>query len=266
MPMRWGVKQAMGATGTYEAKRADSSVDSLWLTRQQSMFDSGGLAKLRQATVLVAGVGGLGGAAATYLTTAGVGRLIILHEGVVEYPDLNRQTLMGWEGVGRKRIELAKKSLLRLNPHLIVDTIDARVTETDLDDWLTAVDFVIDARYTVEERFRLNEICVANHLPMMEVAMSGWEFYLFAVFPQQTPCLRCLFQESENWEGKKFPVLGSVSATAGTIAATQVIKYLSGIEDTPQSTLYWHDSLNMQQLTIQVKRNPHCPVCGGVPL
>ena len=236
--------------------------DELWLMRQQSMLGDSGISKLRQASVLVAGVGGLGGATATYLASAGIGRLIILHEGVVEYPDLNRQTLMGWEGVGSKRVELAKKSLLRLNPNLKVETVDARVTDANLDKWLAMSDFVVDARYTVEERFRLNEICVQRQIPMIEVAMFGWEFYMFTVIPHQTPCLRCLFRENENWEGKKFPVLGSVSATAGTMAATQVIKYLSGIDRAPHPTLYWYNSLTMVQRIIQVQRNPRCPVCG----
>lgn len=241
---------------------SDIPVDRLWLKRQESMFSVDGLKKLRHAKVLVAGVGGLGGAVATYLATAGIGKLIILHEGVVDYPDLNRQTLMGWEGIGKKRVDMAKQNLLRLSPYLIVETIDTRVTETDLDDKLTGVDFVVDARYTVEERFRLNEICVTNQVPMLEVAMTGWEFYLFTVFPKQTPCLRCLFQEDTLWEGKKFPVLGSVSAMAGTLAATQVIKYLSGVENSPQSLLYWYDTLHMQQQSIRISRHPECPVCG----
>lgn len=218
--------------------------------------------KLRHSTVLVAGVGGLGGAAATYLAAAGIGRLILLHDGVVEWSDLNRQTLMGWDGVGRSRVQQAKTTLQRLYPTVQLDTIDGKVIDIAMDAWIDQVDMVLDARYDLDERYVLNRLCVEHNVPMIEAAMNGWELYVMAVVPHAGPCLRCLFIDGMPWQGKGFPVLGTVCATAGTLAANETIKHLSGLVSHTVTPLYWFDLLTMQQRTIQVQRLGYCPVCG----
>src|SRR5512137_2770042 len=83
---------------------------------------------LKGSTALIAGVGGLGGAAATYLAVAGVGRLVLAHYGNLTLSNMNRQTLMRHEGIGTSRVDMAKKELIALNPDLEVDILDVRTS------------------------------------------------------------------------------------------------------------------------------------------
>ena len=66
------------------------------------------------------------------------------------------------------------------------------------------------------------------------------------------------------WQGREFPVLGTVCATAGTLAANEVIKHVTGLVSDTSTPLYWFDLLTMKQRTIQIQRLAHCPVCGDV--
>ncbi|MCL6574620.1 ThiF family adenylyltransferase [Kyrpidia sp.] len=241
--------------------------------RQLPLIGENGQQRLKESTVLVAGIGGLGGACALYLAAAGVGHLILLHDGVVQLPDLNRQTLMNWESLGRPRVEEAEKTLRAFDPDLKVTTIQGKVGEVSLDPWLKQADLVIDARYDMEERFKLNELCVRQGVPMMEAAMYGWEIFLFWVIPKLGPCLECLHARdaAEAWQPLGFPVLGAVAGAAGAMAASEAVKWITqkrvagGGRGLSMGTLFSLHLLYMDTHVIQVARNPYCPVCGDRP-
>ncbi|MDI3326942.1 MAG: ThiF family adenylyltransferase [Alicyclobacillaceae bacterium] len=237
--------------------------------RQLSMLGEEGQRRLREATVLVAGVGGLGGACALYLAAAGVRNLVLLHDGVVELPDLNRQTLMSLEGLGRPRVEEAEKTLLRFDPELCIHTLQGKVGEVDLDPWLGQVDLVVDARYDMEERFLLNRLCVKYGLPVIEASMYGWEIFLFLVIPRMGPCLHCLYPQSaaQTWQPRGFPVLGAVAGAAGAMAAAEAVKWIVkkrivGGKGLRMGTLFTFNLLYMDAQFTRIVRNPDCPICG----
>lgn len=248
--------------------------------RQLGLIGTEGQEKLAVSTVLVAGVGGLGGTAALYLAAAGVGRLILVHEGVTVEPDLNRQILMSADGIGRSRVEQAAESIRRLNPGTAIEVWDGRVEPEPVRPLVRRADVVVDARYDFPERYALNRLCQEEGKVMVEAAMYGYEISMTTIVPGVTPCLECLYPESPKiWEPLGFPVLGAVSGMAGCMAALEVIKWLVGQPITGQlvpgeqpklglqpvlaGTLLRMNALNYQTVEVDVAGIPRCSFCGG---
>ncbi|WP_058301906.1 HesA/MoeB/ThiF family protein [Gorillibacterium timonense] len=232
--------------------------------RQMDMVGVEGQAKLRNATVLVAGVGGLGGTAALYLAAAGIGKLILVHEGVTVLPDLNRQILMSTDGIGRTRVDQATESLSKLNPDVEIEVWNGKVEPEAVRPLVRKADLVIDARYDFPERYELNRLCLAEGKPMIEAAMYGYEISMTTVVPGETPCLECLYPESPKvWEPLGFPVLGAVSGMAGCMASLEAIKWLLG-KPGLAGKLMRFDSLTFQSVEIDVAQAPRCELCGSL--
>lgn len=232
--------------------------------RQLSLegFGPRGQERLKTSTALVAGVGGLGGTAALYLAAAGIGRLILLHQGVLDLPDLNRQILMSPEWLGVSRVRCAQESLKRFNPEVEIVTLDSRVRDDNVRDLVQGVDVGMSCRYNYEERELLNRACVQLGRPMVEAAMYGMEAYLTTVIPGQTPCLNCLYPEFPAWDPEGFPVLGAVSGALGCLAATEAVKVLIGVGSPLAGWLLHFDLGDMHFQKYRVQRRPDCPVCG----
>ncbi|WP_258535714.1 HesA/MoeB/ThiF family protein [Bacillus sp. 03113] len=231
-------------------------------SRQLKLLGEEGQQKLKNATVLIAGIGGLGGTTAIYLAAAGIGKLIIAHEGKIVPPDLNRQILMDSQKIGEDRIPCAIESLKRINPEVVVEAYPERISYQASYPWVEKSDIVVDARYDFPERYELNHLCVDIGKPMVEAAMSGFEISLTTVKPGETACLACIFPDREkSWEPLGFPVLGATSGIAGCLAAIEVIKALTGIGEPYYNKLYRFDSLHFTSSTFALKRNPSCSHC-----
>lgn len=232
-------------------------------SRQLALIGEEGQQKLKNAVVFIAGIGGLGGTTATYLAAAGIGKLIIAHQGVIALPDLNRQTLMDSSLIGEQRISSAVKQLKRINPEVEIEAYDENIEYEKAAPWVAASDIVVDARYTVHERYTLNKLCVDQKKTMVEAAMSGFELSLTTIKPGETACLCCVFPErDESWEPLGFPVLGATSGIAGCLAAIEVVKVLTGIGTPFYNKLFRFDTLRFYSHTFRVKRNPSCEHCG----
>lgn len=220
--------------------------------------------RLKAASVLVAGVGGLGGAAATYLAVAGIGSLRLAHYGTLTLSNMNRQTLMTDERIGEVRVLQAKDRIKELNPHVEVEIINERTSDGNIGDLLNGVDIALSARPNFDERRTLNKGCVKGHIPMIEAAMNGMEGYLFNVVPGRTPCLECLYPEDDpEWEELGFPVLGAVSGMLGCIMAIEAIKLLTGFGKPMISQMLVFNTFDMEYRKFRVRRNSSCRVCGN---
>lgn len=233
--------------------------------RQLSLegFGPEGQERLKNSAALVAGVGGLGGTVALYLAAAGIGRLSLVHQGVLDLPDLNRQILMSPERIGESRVRCAEERLREFNPEVEIDILDGRVCGENVIDLVGRADIVVSCRYNFEEREILNRACVALRKPMVEAAMNGLESYLTLIIPGDTPCLRCLYPEFPDWDPMGFPVLGAVSGTLGCLAAVEAIKVLTGIGAPLLGRLLYFDLSDMTFRKFRVTRRRECPVCGG---
>ncbi|WP_237691083.1 HesA/MoeB/ThiF family protein [Paenibacillus caui] len=253
---------AQTAADKMELSRVEDSV--LRYDRQFKLLGSEGQRKLKEATVMIAGVGGLGGTAAIYLAAAGVGKLIIAHEGIIHLPDMNRQILMDSAKVGEERIRTAVQSLQRINPEVVIEGHNARITFDEAEPLVREADIVIDARYDFPERYELNRLCVAADKPLVEAAMYGFEVSLTTIVPGTTPCLACLYPESaKEWEPLGFPVLGATSGFAGCLAAMEAVKWITGIGKPFTNVMHRINTLDLSNYVVSLKRNPECSCCGG---
>lgn len=225
-------------------------------------FGEEGQRRLKNATVLVSRIGGVGGSAAMQLAAAGVGRLILAHAGDVRLNDLNRQLLMTTEGIGEPRIELAARRLRELNPHVQIETVAENINESNAAELVSRCDVVVSAAPLFEERLLMNREAVRQRKPLVDSAMYELEGRLTTIIPGLSPCLSCLYPERPpNWK-RQFPVFSAVSSTVGSLAAMEVIKLIAGVGEPLAGRLLTFDLGDMSFRTVAIARQPDCPVCG----
>ena len=221
-----------------------------------------GQRRLKGATALVSRCGGLGGPLCYHLASAGIGGLILAHAGNAQPADLNRQILLTHEGLGKLRVESAKRRLLELNPRLQIEAVPENISDANASALVAKADIVFDCAPLFAERFAMNRACVQQHKPMIEAAMFEMEGQVTTIIPGETPCLSCLYPEEPLAWKRQFPVLGAVSAMAASIAAVEGIKVIAGFGKTLAGTLLYYDSRNMTFQRIPVVRRTSCAVCG----
>lgn len=228
-------------------------------------IDAAGQLRLAQARVLVIGLGGLGSAASIYLTTAGVGHLVLVDFDKVELSNLQRQILYMTRDIGSRKTQSAAAHLRALNPDVELALID-RVLEGD--ELLAAVrqaDVVVDATDNFRTRFAVNEACFRAGTPLVSGAAIRFEAQVSVFDPRaaESPCYRCLYgeraavDETCTANGVIAPLLGII----GSIQAAEAMKLIMGIGRTLQGRLLFFDLLEMQWRTAQLKKDPECPVC-----
>lgn len=221
-------------------------------------FGEVGQRRLKNASVLVSRLGGLGGVVAYELAAAGVGRLVLAHAGNVKPSDLNRQLLMTHDWLGKPRIESATKRLLDLNPRLEIVAVPENVSEQNADRLVEDVDVVVDCAPLFEERYAMNQAALRHRKPLVECAMYDMEFHLFTVLPGRSACVRCLFpQRPPKWR-REFPVFGAVSGAVACLGAVEAIKLLAGLGDTLDGRMLIADLRSMQFRQIQLQRRADC--------
>lgn len=219
--------------------------------------------KLKSATVLVTGVGGLGGTAALYLAVAGVGKLILARGGDLRLDDMNRQILMTDDWVGKPRAIKAQETLAGINPDIEIEAVCDYITPENADDLVQRADIALDCAHNFVERDLLNAACVRWRRPMVEAAMNGMEAYLTTFIPQETGCLTCLFPEKPDWDKRGFGVLGAVSGTLACLTALEAIKWITGVGAPLRDRLLRMDLQSLDFSKLHTRRDPHCVVCGS---
>jgi molybdopterin/thiamine biosynthesis adenylyltransferase len=220
--------------------------------------------RLKSSTVLVTGVGGLGGTAALYLAVAGVGRLILVRGGELRLDDMNRQVLMTHDWVDKPRVFKAKETLEQINPDVRVDAICEYVTPENVDALVQSADVTLDCAHNFVERDLLNAACIRWDKPMVEAAMSGMEAYLTTIVPGKTPCLSCLFPEKPEWDKRGFGVLGAVSGALACLTALEAIKLIGAIGQPLYGQLLTMDLSNSDFAKRRSYHDPDCPACGSI--
>ncbi len=226
-------------------------------------FGTAGQEKLKQSSVMISRLGGLGGLVAYQLAAAGIGKLVLAHAGNVRPSDLNRQLLMTHDWIGKPRIESARRRLLELNPRLEIVAVDANVCPENAAELVSQSDLVVDCAPLFEERLEMNRQAVAMRKPMIECAMYELEASMTTIMPGKTPCLACLMPEPPATWRREFPVFGAVSGTVACMAAMEAIKALAGFGELLTGTLLTMDLRSMQFRRRTIVRNPQCLVCGS---
>lgn len=228
-----------------------------------SHFGEAGQQRLKQASVLVSRIGGLGGCAAYQLAAAGVGKLVLAHGGNVRPGDLNRQLLMTSDWLGKPRVESAARRLRELNPLVEVVAIGENINEENAARLVAQCDVVVDCAPLFTERFLLNSEAVRQRKPMVDAAIYEFTGQLTSIVPGKTPCLACLLPQPPEYWRRQFPVFGAVAGALGCLAAVEAIKLISGCGEPLLNTLLTCDFRTMEFLRTRLHRSPQCPVCGA---
>ncbi len=239
-------------------------------SRHILLKDVGGIGqeKLLNAKVLVIGAGGLGCPIAQYLTAAGVGTLGIIDSDSVEISNLQRQILHFTADINRPKVESAREKLIRINPDVRVQCYNERLTAENISNLFREYDFIVEGTDNFPSKFLVNDACVFSNKPFSQGGILRFDGQTMTHVPGSA-CYRCVF-ESAPPQGavpscSEAGVLGAVAGMLGTIQAAETLRYILGIGKLLTDRILFFDAFNMEYNTVQVKKNPNCPICGKDP-
>ena len=228
-----------------------------------------GQRRLAAARVLVVGAGGLGSPSAYYLAAAGVGRLVIADDDVVDRSNLQRQILHTEARIGVPKVESARAALGALNTRVGIEAHRVRVTADNVESLVRDVDVVVDGADNFAARYLLSDACVQLGKPLVYGAVHRFEGQV-SVFDAgrqrgRAPCYRCLFPEPPAPEDApncaEAGVLGVLPGIIGLLQATEAIKLLLGLGEPLAGRLLHFDALRMRFRETRLPADPACPVC-----
>jgi sulfur-carrier protein adenylyltransferase/sulfurtransferase len=225
-----------------------------------------GQTKLKHSRVLLIGAGGLGSPAALYLAAAGVGTLGIVDFDEVDLTNLQRQVIHGTSDIGRLKTDSAIDRINEINPHVHVERYDTALTSSNALEIARDYDVLVDGTDNFPTRYLVNDTCVLLGKPNAYGSVLKFEGQASVFAAEGGPCYRCLFREPPPPglvpSCAEAGVLGVLPGLIGTIQATETIKLLLGIGDVLMGRLLLIDAMTMQFRTIQVRKDPECPMCG----
>ncbi len=228
-----------------------------------------GQQKLLDAKVLLLGAGGLGSPTALYLAAAGVGRLGIVDDDVVDVSNLQRQVIHTTDRVGVPKVDSAEEQIRALNPDVDVVKFQTRLDASNIMEIIRDFDIVVDGVDNFPTRYLLNDASVRLRIPVVSAAILGFEGQLSVFAPYEGPCYRCLFRQPPPAElapscGAN-GVLGVLPGTMGLLQATEVIKMIVGAGEPLIGRLLMYDALAATTTELRVRRDPDCPICSRDP-
>lgn len=231
-----------------------------------------GQKRLRDASVLLVGAGGLGSPVALYLAAAGVGRIRVVDFDRVEASNLQRQVLHADSSIGTPKVDSALAAIRACNPRVEVETIRAALDDSNARHLLDGIQVAVDGSDNFPAREALNAACVHTGLPMVSAAIERFRGQVSVWWPaapghDRAPCWACAFpapeQPAEALNCAAAGVLGVLPGILGTLQANEVLKLLLGIGEPLVGRLLEFDALAMRFREISVSADPVCRVCGS---
>ncbi|MBW4611545.1 MAG: molybdopterin-synthase adenylyltransferase MoeB [Hassallia sp. WJT32-NPBG1] len=223
-----------------------------------------GQKRLKAATVLCIGTGGLGAPLLLYLAAAGIGRIGIVDFDIVDTSNLQRQVIHGTSWVGKPKIESAKNRIHEINPHCQVDLYETRLSSENALDIIKPYDIVVDGTDNFPTRYLVNDACVLLDKPNVYGSIFRFEGQATVFNYEGGPNYRDLYPEPPPpgmvpscAEGG---VLGILPGIIGLIQATETIKIILGKGETLSGRLMLYDALNMKFRELKLRPNPVRPV------
>ena len=229
-----------------------------------------GQRRIKAASVLCIGAGGLGSPIALYLAAAGIGRIGLVDADVVDFSNLQRQILHGTKDVGRKKLNSARDRIREINPNIQVDLYDALFRSDNAMEIAQNYDIVIDGTDNFPTRYLSNDVCVFLKKPNVYGSIFRFDGQCTVFAPHLSGgCYRCMFPEPPPpgmvpscAEGG---VLGVLPGIIGVMQAIEAIKLIMGFGESLTGRLVHFDALKMKFKEYKLRRDPKCPVCGDCP-
>jgi adenylyltransferase/sulfurtransferase len=226
-----------------------------------------GQERLRAASALIVGAGGLGCPAALYLAASGVGRLVLADPDKVDLTNLQRQILYRTDSVGAQKVAEAKKSLAQFNPEVEVVVVPSRLEGGLLSKTIQTADIVLDCSDNFATRHAVNRACVKQRKPLVAGAAIRFDAQLmvFDLRKPDSPCYSCLFPEDAEVEEVQCSTMGVFAPLTGVVGALQAmeaIKLLAHAGE-PLAGLATFDAKKSEWKTLRMKKDLACRVCAG---
>ncbi|MHA7848842.1 HesA/MoeB/ThiF family protein [Serratia sp. D1N4] len=229
-------------------------------------FGPEGQEKLKQSTVLIVGLGGLGSPAALYLAAAGVGKLLLADDDQLHITNLQRQILYRSNEVPQGKARLAQRQLQALNPLVACIALEQRLQGSILSEAVARADLVLDCSDNMATRHAVNAACVAIGKPLISGSAVGFSGQLLVIEPPYAQgCYACLYPEQTEPQRncRTAGVLGPVVGVIGTLQALEAIKMLAGMASPLSGKLRLFDGKQQSWSTLQLSQASNCPVCRG---
>ncbi|MGI8924578.1 MAG: molybdopterin-synthase adenylyltransferase MoeB [Fimbriimonadales bacterium] len=225
-----------------------------------------GQLKLKGASVLIVGLGGLGAPAAYYLAAAGVGRIGLVDFDLVDETNLQRQILHFTSDVGRSKTDSALEKLRGINPFVQLEVFKDALSSKNAIDIIRGFDVVVDGTDNFATRYLVNDACVLSGKPNVYGSIFRFEGQASVFWAKKGPCYRCLYSEppppGEVPNCAEAGVLGVLPGIVGCIQANEAIKLILGLGEPLVGHLLHFDALEMRFRRLEVRKDPDCPICG----
>lgn len=225
-----------------------------------------GQARIKQSTALIVGLGGLGSSTSLYLASSGIGKLILCDFDDIDESNLQRQIAHRQQDIGVNKAVSAQRALQAINPDVLIDTHQCKLTESELVELGKEADVIIDCSDNFNTRYLLNRVSLTCKKPLVSGAAIRTEGQLSVFNVSDTsPCYQCLYddpsiqtQETCSNSGVFAPLVGII----GSMQANETLKLLSQSGQVLDGKLYILDSHNMQSRSLSFSRDPSCPMHG----
>ncbi len=226
-----------------------------------------GQQRLKAASVLVVGAGGLGSPVLQYLAAAGVGTIGVIDDDIVENSNLARQVIHKDAAIGTPKVFSAQTEMLAQNPNVNVRPCHRRLTEEIAPDLFAEYDLILDGTDNSETRYLVNKTCVALAKPLISSALSQWEGQISTFDPATSgPCYRCVFPTAAAPglapSCAQGGVLGPLPGVLGAMMAVEAVKEITGAGQGLRGRMIIYDALYGENRVMKLKRDANCPVCG----
>lgn len=227
-----------------------------------------GQRKLKAARVAVVGAGGIGSAVIPALAGAGVGRLTIIDDDVVELSNLQRQLIFRDDQVGAGKAAAAAAFAAALNPNVDVNPAAERIGPANAEALLAGHDLIVDGCDNFATRLAVNDAAVRLHIPLLSAAAAQFQGQIALLRGWQSgePCYRCFVGDAFDAEDcdtcAELGVLGALTGAVGHLAALLGIRALLGVGEESQGKLFLIDALSFSVRPIRIPKDPGCVTCG----
>ena len=222
-----------------------------------------GQQRIREAHVVLIGVGGLGCALAQYLVSSGIGKLTLCDYDTVAESNLARQILYRQSDIGRLKVEAATDILQTLNPQTRLESINRRMTDADMQALFPACDLVVDASDNYGTRLAVNRSCLSLKIPWIMASCIRMEGQIMLLRPDlpETACYRCTYGSApdtlEDCPGAG--IFAPVAGISGASAAHFALAHLAGLP--VPAGLHLFDAANWQWQSLRINKHPNCKDC-----
>ncbi|OPX66249.1 MAG: putative adenylyltransferase [Methanoregulaceae archaeon PtaB.Bin056] len=230
-------------------------------SRQLPLIGEEGQERLHDASVCVAGAGGLGSPVLLYLAAAGVGHLRLVDPDRVERSNLNRQVLHAEPDISRFKVESAADKLRALNPEITIEALPVAVNSGNVSGLAAGMDLLLDALDNYEARYLLNRAALDRGIPLVHAAVNGFFGQMTTIVPGETACLQCALPHPP--EGVDASIIGVTAGIIGLLQALEAIKILIREGELAKNVLVVWDGRCGRLDQIPLVRDPACMACGA---